>query len=168
MGSVGSVDLILIESCLSWRRQWLSSDVGTGGSNAAWQSLFSLSVIFLVAPRFRQHHQALIQAMVNMLDVWLMYGTSQADPFRELLESFCVLNMVLISNTTSTTSTSSVNLGFCLKIVYRQATGQNQATLTTGTRCRLFVASFASFAHVREFSSAGFLVDPFTSASLMN
>lgn len=31
--------------------------------------------------------------MVNMVDVWLMYGTSQADPFRELLESFCVLNV---------------------------------------------------------------------------
>lgn len=76
--------------------------------------------------------------------------------------------MVPMSNTTSTTPTNSVNLGFCLKIVYRQVTGQNQATLTTGTRCRFFIASFASFAHVREFSSAGFLVDPFISASLMN
>lgn len=86
----------LIESCL---------DHFGGGSGSPRMSalaeamqlvgkvFFSLSVIFLVAPRFRQHHQALIQAMVNMVDVWLMYGTSQADLFRELLESFCVLNV---------------------------------------------------------------------------
>ena len=31
-----------------FRRQWLSSDVGTGGSNAAcWQSVFSLSVSYI-------------------------------------------------------------------------------------------------------------------------
>ena len=159
-----------------WRRQWLSSDVGTGGSNAAcWQSLFSLSVIFLVAPRFRQHHQALIQAMVNMVDVWLMYGTSQADPFRELLESFCVLNVSkYLMEPLSSWSLSQTQRQQRQPVLSISAFVSKLCTGRWQVRTRLLwqlgrgAGFFCFLCTCSRVFECWVLVDPFISASLMN